>query len=102
MSFNHYHDDFKATESFEMPRILEHDDFEDNHSVKGPVTDPEVPTFVLRAGLDDARGHMPMPGVKCPRCAERGIEQERQRDRALAVNFLQCLESHPVLSSFDL
>lgn len=74
MPFTHNHDDFQATEPFETPRNHDHDDFEDNQSSEGLVTDPGVPTFVLRAGLGDPRG-APMPGVKCPRCAEKGIEQ---------------------------
>lgn len=56
MPHTHNHDDFQATEPFETPRNHDHDDFEDNQSSEGLVTDPGVPTFVLRAGLGDPRG----------------------------------------------
>lgn len=77
MSFTHNHDNFEATEPLGIPRFL--DDFEDNGSLEGPMTEPDVLRFVRRVGLSDPHGHMPvpskMPGVKCPRCAEKGIEQ---------------------------
>lgn len=74
MSLIHDHDDIKATGSFEAPCFLNHDDAEDKQSFEGRILDSDLPTFALAAGLGNPRG-LPMPGVKCPRCAERGIEQ---------------------------
>lgn len=60
MSFTQNNNDFEATDSFEMPRILDHDDFEDNQPFEGPVANSDAPTLVSRVGLGDPRGHMPV------------------------------------------
>lgn len=60
MSFTHNDDDFEATDSFEMPRILDHDDLEDSQPFEGPATNPDASRHILRAGLGDPRGHMPV------------------------------------------
>lgn len=58
MSFTHNHDNFEATEPLGIPRFL--DDFEDNGSLEGPMTEPDVLRFVRRVGLSDPHGHMPV------------------------------------------
>ena len=59
MSLTHNHNDFEITESLAVPRVLDHDDFEDNPSVAGPVTDSEIPSFMGHVGLGDVQ-HMPV------------------------------------------
>lgn len=60
MSFADNHEDVETTEPFATPRIPEHDDFEDTQSFEGPITDPDIPTLAVRAGLGDPRGRMPV------------------------------------------
>ena len=60
MSFTYNHDDLEVTDSFATPRLPDHDDIEDTQSFEGPVTDPDVPTFVHHVGLGDPIGHMPV------------------------------------------
>ena len=60
MSFTYNHDQLEAIESFDTPRLLDRDDFEDTESIEDPAAYPNVSAFVLRAGLGDPRGHMPV------------------------------------------
>lgn len=59
MSFSNNHNDLETIESFEAPRIPDHDDFEDNRSFASRFTDPGTPTFALRADLDGIQ-HLPV------------------------------------------
>lgn len=60
MSFTYTHDDLDVTDSFATPRLPDHDEIEDTQSFEGPITDPDVPTFVHRVGLGDPIVHMPV------------------------------------------
>ena len=59
MSFSNNHNDREAIDSFEAPRIPDHDDFEDNGPFASHVTDPGAPTFAPRAGLGGVQ-HLPV------------------------------------------
>ena len=59
MSSTYDRNDFETSESFETPRILHHDDFEDNGFVARPVMDSESPAYILHAGLGGVH-HMPV------------------------------------------
>ncbi|KAL9580342.1 MAG: hypothetical protein Q9212_004553 [Teloschistes hypoglaucus] len=40
-----------------------------------PLFEGNTPVFSIREGQHRPQGHLPMPGVRCPTCKARGIEQ---------------------------
>ena len=56
------HDNFEATESFNIEDVDVHDDFEraDVVAVNTTVTDFNIPTFALRGGHAEPQAHIPV------------------------------------------